>query len=168
MGLSPALVVLCEHMVLLLATSVFLLPALRRFTVSSARTRTRTRTAMVIIGAGSSALTTTLFTAAFELGDPITPQVLQKLQPLFAILLAALLLGERVHPRFWFFAVPALVGAWPLSFPEPLDVGIATATAGLLAVGAAALWAAGTVLGRLTSAELTPTTPRRCASSSAW
>jgi drug/metabolite transporter (DMT)-like permease len=108
----------------------------------------------LVIGAGSSALATTLFTAAFRLGDPVTPQVLQKLQPLIALLLAAALLGERLTPRFAFFAVPALVGAWLLSFPAPFGVEVQTLTAAGLAVGAASLWAAGTVLGRLVSAEL--------------
>lgn len=80
--------------------------------------------------------------------------MLQKLQPLLALVMAAVLLGERLTPRFGFFAVPALAGAWLLSFPAPLDVGVQSLTAAALAVGAATLWAAGTVLGRLASAEL--------------
>ncbi|MEO6998271.1 MAG: EamA family transporter [Terracoccus sp.] len=99
-------------------------------------------------------MATTLFTAAFRLGDPITPQVLQKLQPLIAVALAALLLGERLSARYALFAVPVLVGAWLLAFPDPLGVSVSNAQAALLAVGAAALWAAGTVLGRAASADL--------------
>ena len=109
---------------------------------------------MLVIGAGSSALATTLFTAAFRLGDPITPQVLQKLQPLIAVALAAVVLGERLRPSYAFFAVPAVVGAWLLAFADPLGVSVSSAYAAALAVGAAALWAAGTVLGRAASAEL--------------
>lgn len=150
-GISPSLLVLAEHAVLALATAAWLGPALRRFAAASRRIQV----AMVVIGAGSSALATTLFTAAFALGDPITPQVLQKLQPIFALLLAAALLGERLRPRFALFAIPALVGAWLLAFPNPTSVTVATASAALLAVGSAVLWAAGTVLGRLTAAELT-------------
>ena len=41
---------------------------------------------LTIRGIILGALITVLFTAAFRLGDPITPQVLQKLQPLVAIL----------------------------------------------------------------------------------
>ncbi|MFQ1002333.1 EamA family transporter [Modestobacter sp. SSW1-42] len=147
----PALIVLYEHVVLAAATSPLLLPALRRFAAAGLRTRI----AVVTIGAGSSALATTAFTAAFELGDPITPQVLQKLQPLIALLLAAVLLGERLRRRFWTFAVPALVGAWLLAFPRPLDISVASAAAASLALGAAVLWAAGTVLGRFAAAEMT-------------
>lgn len=142
--------VLVEHAVLVLMVSPWLLPAFR----AVASCRLRTKVGVVVIGAGSSALATVMFTAAFRLGDPITPQVLQKLQPLLALLLAAVILGERVTSRFPVFAVPAIAGAWLLAFPEPFGVTVGGLAAGLLAVGAAALWAAGTVLGRLVSAEL--------------
>lgn len=143
-------VVFWEHLILVVLVAPWLLPALRRLLAASLRTQV----AVVVIGAGSSALATTLFTMAFRVGDPITPQVLQKLQPLIAVALAAVLLGERLRARFAAFVVPALIGAWLLAFPEPLGVSIASAQAALLALGAAALWAAGTVLGRLASAEL--------------
>lgn len=52
------------------------------------------------------------------------------------------------------FAVPALAGAWLLTFPNPFQVQISAAVAALLALAAAALWAGGTVLGRLVSARL--------------
>lgn len=150
MGLPASTIVFAEHLVLVLCVSPWLLPALR----SLAAATLRTKIAAIVIGGGSSALATTLFTAAFTLGDPVTPQVLQKLQPVFAILLAAVLLGERMRPRFWLFLLPALAGAWLLSFPAPLDIEVTSAQAALLAVGSAALWAAGTVLGRMVGAEL--------------
>ncbi|MBM6400817.1 DMT family transporter [Phycicoccus sonneratiae] len=143
-------VVFWEHLVLTVLTLWWLGPALRRVAASSVRTKL----SVLVIGAGSSALATVMFTAAFRLGDPITPQVLQKLQPLIAVGLAALLLGERVRRRFLWFVVPAVVGAWLLAFPDPTSVGVTSAQAALLALGAAALWAAGTVLGRAASAEL--------------
>jgi drug/metabolite transporter (DMT)-like permease len=143
-------IVFWEHLVLTALVLPWLLPAVRRVLAAS----WRTQAAVLVIGAGSSALATVLFTAAFAIGDPITPQVLQKLQPLIALALAALLLGERLRRSYLFFLVPALVGAWLLTFADPLGVSVASAQAALLAVGAAALWAAGTVLGRLASAEL--------------
>ena len=147
----PALaVVFAEHVVLVLLVSPWVLAAVRAFAACTLRTKL----GVLVIGAGSSALATTLFTAAFRLGDPITPQVLQKLQPVIALVLAAVLLGERLTSRFPLFAVPAIAGAWMLSFPDPLGVGVQNLTAAALAVGAAALWAAGTVLGRMVSAEL--------------
>lgn len=147
----PALaVVFWEHLVLTLLVSPWVVPAVRRLLATS----TRTKLSVLVVGAGSSALATTLFTAAFRMGDPITPQVLQKLQPLIAVALAAVLLGERLSARYALFAVPALVGVWLLAFADPLGVSVSSAQAAALAVGAAALWAAGTVLGRAASAEL--------------
>lgn len=143
-------IVLWEHVLLTAVMLPWLVPALRRLRRASARTQL----SVLVIGAGSSALATVLFTTAFRLGDPITPQVLQKLQPLFALALAALLLGERVRRSYLLFLLPALVGAWLMTFADPLGVSVASARAALLAVGAAALWAAGTVLGRGASAEL--------------
>ncbi|WP_226963792.1 DMT family transporter [Nostocoides sp. F2B08] len=143
-------IVFWEHVIIVVLVSPWVVPAVQRLRRVSARTQG----AVLVIGAGSSALATTLFTAAFRLGDPITPQVLQKLQPLIAVLLAAVILGERLRPRFALFLVPGVVGAWLLAFADPLGVTVAGAQAALLAVGAAALWAAGTVLGRLASAEL--------------
>jgi drug/metabolite transporter (DMT)-like permease len=142
--------VLMEHLVLVLLLSPWLVPSTRALAASSLRTKL----AVVVIGAGSSALATVMFTAAFRIGDPITPQVLQKLQPLVALVLAAVILGERLSRRYPAFAVPAIAGAWLLTFPDPFDVAVQGLVAALLAVGAAGLWAAGTVLGRLATAEL--------------
>lgn len=148
----PALaIVFWEHLLLTVVLLPWLPGALRRLRLASRRTQL----SVLVIGAGSSALATTLFTAAFRLGDPITPQVVQKLQPLIAIALATVLLGERLRPRFGLFLVPALLGVWLLAFPDPLGVSLSSAQGVLLALGAAALWAAGTVLGRAASAELT-------------
>ncbi len=160
LGMASSTVVFAEHFVLVLCLLPWLPAALRAWWSSSARTRV----AIVVIGAGASALATTLFTAAFATGfaidgrpDVITPVALQKLQPLIAVLLAAVILGERMRPVFWLFVLPALGGAWFLAFAEPFDVTLQTAKASLLALGAATLWASGTVLGRLVGSELTAT-----------
>ena len=112
-GLDAPTIVFAEHLVLLLFVSPWLVGAMRAWAASPARVRA----AAVIIGAGSSALATTLFTAAFAFGDPVTPQILQKLQPLVAMMLAAVVLGERLRPVFAVFAVPALAG--PGCSPSP-------------------------------------------------
>lgn len=146
----PVAIVFWEHLILTTLTLPWLLPAVRRVLGASARTKV----SVLVIGAGSSALATVLFTAAFRLGDPITPQILQKLQPLIAVALAAIVLGERLRRSYVCFVLPALLGAWLLAFPSPLQVSVSSAQAALFALGAAALWAAGTVLGRAASAEL--------------
>ncbi|MGO0576867.1 DMT family transporter [Ornithinimicrobium panacihumi] len=143
-------IVFWEHALLTLVTLPWLVPAVRRLRAASRRTQL----SVLVIGGGSSALATVLFTAAFRLGDPVTPQVLQKLQPLIALALAAALLGERLRRSYLAFLVPALVGAWLIAFSDPLQVSVASARPALLALGAATLWAAGTVLGRGASAAL--------------
>lgn len=104
--------------------------------------------AALVIGAGSSAVATILFTSAFRYGDPTTPLLLQKLQPLVAVLGARLLLGERLLPRFAWFLLAGLAGAYLVAFPDPAGVSVSALTPALLAVGAASLWGLGTVLGR--------------------
>jgi drug/metabolite transporter (DMT)-like permease len=149
-AVPAAAVVFWEHLIVVVVLLPFLPSAFRAFRAASPRDRV----ALVVIGAGASAIATALFTAAFRFGDPVTPLVLQKLQPLVAVLAAAVLLGERFRRAYWVFAVPALAGAWLMAFPNPLDVAARQLTAALLAVGAAVLWAIGTVLGRMVSARV--------------
>jgi drug/metabolite transporter, DME family len=148
--LPAATVVFWEHLLIVVVLLPFLPSALRAFRAASGRERV----ALVLIGAGASAVATALFTQAFRYGDPVTPLVLQKLQPVIAVVAAALLLGERMRRGYWLFAVPALVGAWFMAFPDPLSAAPQAVTAALLAVAAAALWAVGTVLGRMVSVRI--------------
>lgn len=145
--LPPATIVFWEHLLIVVVLVPFLPSAVRAFRAASPTSRW----ALLVIGAGSSAIATALFTAAFRYGDPVTPLVLQKLQPVIAVIAAAVLIGERVRRGYWLFAVPALAGAWLMAFPNPFEVAPRAVTAALLAIGAAALWAIGTVLGRLVS-----------------
>ena len=145
-----ATIVFGEHVFLvavLLPIVVVALPALWR-------AGPRYVAAAIVIGAGSSALATILFTQAFVEGDPVTPVVLQKVQPLIAVSLAAAMLGERPRPRFGLFLLGGLAGVWLMAFPSPFDVSVHGQTAALYALAAAALWALGTVLGRFLSRKL--------------
>jgi drug/metabolite transporter, DME family len=148
--LPAATIVFWEHLLSVIVLIPLLPAAFRAFRAASGRERL----ALVIIGVGASAVATALFTQAFTYGDPVTPLVLQKLQPVVAIVAAAALLGERMRPGYWFFAVPALIGAWLVAFPDPFSVAPTALVAALLAVAAAVLWAIGTVLGRMVSVRL--------------
>jgi drug/metabolite transporter, DME family len=155
-ALAPATVVLWEHLIAVVLCLPFVPSAVRAF----GRVNTTRRVAIAAIGVGASATATALFTEAFALsardGDTITPLVLQKLQPLFAVALAAWLIGERLRRGFAVFAVPALAGAWLLTFARPDGAQVRVAEAALYALGAAALWAAGTVLGRVVGDSVGP------------
>lgn len=155
-ALDPATVVLWEHVIVVGVVAPAIPSALRAL----ARCTWRERLAVALIGVAASAVATALFTEAFRLaaatGNFISPLVLQKLQPVFAVTLAAVLLGERVRAGFALYAVPALLGSWLLAFPQPTHVRLAAAAVALLSLAAALLWALGTVLGRLVSRALEP------------
>jgi drug/metabolite transporter (DMT)-like permease len=146
---APTLVLL-EHVLLVLLTAPFLWQRRREYL----RMNGTDWLSALVIGAGSSTLATILFTSAFRYGDPTTPLLLQKIQPLVAVLAARLVLGERVLPRFGWFLLGGLAGAYLIAFPDPGSVSVAAIAPALLASGAAALWGLGTVLGRRLSTPL--------------
>lgn len=150
--MPAAKVVFWEHVILVLVT----LPWLMRVFARRPDFNARDIAALVFVGAGASAVATILFTQAFTYGDPTTPLLLQKLQPVIAVLGAYLLLGERLLPRYASYFLFAVGGAWLISFPDPLSVTVSQVTPALLAVGAAALWAMGTVLGRHLTKKVSP------------
>src|SRR5207237_1726072 len=86
--------------------------------------------------------------------DFVTPVVLQKVQPVIAVVAAMLILGERPRARFAFFLVPALVGAWLIGVPQPFHPSVHGLKPTLYALGAAVLWALGTVLGRYLARDM--------------
>lgn len=143
--LPASAVVLAEHVVLVAVTAPLLVRGLRR---AAARFSAADWLAMLIIGAGASALATVLFTAAFSYGDPTTPLLLQKLQPLVAVGGAHVLLGERVRSRYLVVFLVAIGGSYLVAFADPVAVSVAELYPALLAVGAAVLWGLGTVFGR--------------------
>ena len=147
---EAATIVLGEHVILVLV----LLPIVVAALPALWRAGPRYVAAAVVVGAGSSALATILFTEAFVQGDPVTPVVLQKVQPLIAVSLAAAILGERPRARFGLFLLGGLVGTWLMAFPSPFDVSLHGRAPALYALAAAALWALGTVLGRFLSRQL--------------
>lgn len=142
--MAAPVVVFWEHLILVAVT----LPLLIRFLRSRPKLNVRDMTALLFVGAGASALATILFTQAFTYGDPTTPLLIQKTQPVVAVLGAYLLLGERLLPRYGWYFLFAVGGAYLISFPDPGNVGVSRLAPALLALGAAALWGMGTVLGR--------------------
>lgn len=148
--LPVGFIVLVEHFF----DCLVLLPLLLR-QWSEMRSLSGKRWAAVIgIGVGGSALATLAFTASFAHISPSVAILLQKLQPLVAISLAAVLLQEKITPRFALWAVLALVGGYLISFPT-LNPGITffgeisgTVKGVLLALTATVLWGASTVLGK--------------------
>lgn len=110
--------------------------------------------AILFIGVCGSALAAIAFTESFHYVNPSVSIVLQKIQPLIAIALAAWLLGEVMHKNFWLWTAVALFGAYLVSFPNLVpqtyagEVFSPNVVGALLALTAAALWGASTVFGK--------------------
>jgi len=147
---SAGTIVFGEHVILVLLTLPLIAPAMRALFAAG----TRYVLAGIAIGAGASAIATILFTQAFVKGDPITPVVLQKVQPLIVIAAARVMLGEQPRRGFVWFVVPALLGVWLIAFPQPFEVHASGLEPIALALGAAVLWGLGTVFGRYLSRRL--------------
>jgi len=142
--LTSAQIVLMEHLILTAALAIPLWS-----TRSQWRSLNRKQWgALLGIGWGGSALGTICFTEAIKIGNPTTAALLQKTQPIFAALLAWLLLNERLGRRFWICLSLALCGAYVVNFGLAGPGAGIEGEAALLAMAAAALWGASTVLGR--------------------
>jgi drug/metabolite transporter (DMT)-like permease len=162
--LTASEVVVVEDALITAALLVFLIRG-----ISEMRTLSwRGWLAVVLIGVGPQAIATLLFTESFTLAAQhqlfAETYVLQQAQPLIAILLAWIILHERRRAWFWPLVVIALVGVYLVLFASdpgaPLTaLGHGEIGVGLYALGAAALWASGTVLGRFVLGRLSfPTT----------
>ncbi len=138
--------------------ALFLVPVLIRSWGDVRKLGGRGWLAVIAIAAGAQALATILFTKSFSYGIYSETFVLQQTQPLIAIVLAWILLGERRRPWFWPAVAVALVAVYMvvqapnISLSQPLapitSLSGGRFDAGLYALGAAALWAGGTVFGR--------------------
>jgi drug/metabolite transporter, DME family len=147
---SAFTIVFGEHVVLVALTLPLLVPAFRALW----RAGPAFVAAGIAVGAGASAIATILFTKALFHGDFITVVVLQKVQPLIAVVGAWLVLGERPRPGFAWFLLPALAGLWLIALPHPLDPHARGLTPIVETLAAAALWGLGTVFGRFLGRRL--------------
>lgn len=141
-------IVLVEHIIV----SLIAIPVLWKFRADLRNLRVRHWIAVIFISWGGSALATVLFTLALTHNDPNTVLLLQKMQPLFAIVLAKLLLKETLPRRFGGLLFIALAGTYLLTFGFTLPLGNWDNwihAGSLLSLGAAALWGGSTVMGRL-------------------
>jgi drug/metabolite transporter (DMT)-like permease len=141
-------VVFMEHLILTLCSIPLLWLARREI----ARLRRSEWFAIAAIGVGASALATVLFTLSFTYGHFIETLLLQKTQPIVAILLAAIWLRERLAPAAYVLIPVAIFGAYLIAVPDPLHPQNAWMDfhlqAAIWALAASALWGAATVFGR--------------------
>lgn len=98
---------------------------------------------------GTIAITKGLFYVNFASLSAVI--LMQKLQPVFTLLLAWLILKERLPKKFFTYAALALLGAYAIAFPTLLpnfNTGDKTAVAAMFGLLAAASWGASTVFSK--------------------
>jgi drug/metabolite transporter (DMT)-like permease len=148
---TPTTIVFGEHLVLVVLTLPFLAAALSALL----RLGWRHLLAAIAVGAGASAVATILYTQAlFAHYDFVTPAVLQKSQPVFALLGAMLVLGERPRRSYAIYFVAALVGTWFMGIKHPFHPEAHGLVTMAYALGAAFLWGIGTVFGRYLARDM--------------
>jgi drug/metabolite transporter (DMT)-like permease len=146
---TPLLIVFANHALCLVVT-LPLLWVKRRELLSMTR---RELLALAFISTFGSVIAMVLFTEAFRFASSYTtPILVQKLQPIFAIGLARVVLGERPSRRYPVWAALALIGAYFVTFGTSNPMGALASGdiyPAICAAGAAAIWGATTVAGRL-------------------
>lgn len=149
-SLPPSVVVFYEHLV---GFAVILFLAPKWF--SDLRKMTRKEwIAITIVALFSGALGTIFYTAALGKVSYIQYSVvvlLQQLQPIWAILAAAILLKEKITKKFIFWAILALVAAYFISFKDlkvNFQSGAGTAIAAGFALMAGMLWGSSTAISK--------------------
>lgn len=98
---------------------------------------------------GTLAITKGLFYVNFASLSAVI--LLQKLQPVFAIFLAWLILKEKLPKKFFAYALLALLGAYAVAFPTLLpnfNTGDKTSLAAMFGLLAAICWGASTVFSK--------------------
>ncbi|MBS1962752.1 MAG: DMT family transporter [Bdellovibrionales bacterium] len=159
-GLDPTFVVFFDHaLAVALLTPFMFVKHRKQLTKVSAPQWA----GLFLLGGGASALATVLFTASFKYVNPSVSILLQKLQPVFVVLLASIFLGERPKKTFYIWAPLALLAGLTISFPTwefgflgSLGSGAAESRGSLYALSAAGLWALATVVGKGVVGKLPP------------
>lgn len=147
-NMTSSQIVLLEHIII----SLVAIPVLWKNRQELKRVGWRQVGALLFISWGGSGIATILFTMGLSHGNLNAVLLLQKLQPLFAILLASLLLKEKLPRHFGYLMLIALAGTYLLTFGMSIPIGHWSdfvQIGSLLSLGAAALWGGSTVMGRL-------------------
>jgi drug/metabolite transporter (DMT)-like permease len=149
-ALPPAVVVFYEHFLGLIVLLFF-----SRGFIKDVKKLTRKQwIAMIIVGVCAGALGTIFYTAALGQVNYIQFSVvvlLQQLQPIWGISIAALLLKEKLKKSFIFWAGLAFISTYFITFKDltvNLATGQGTIIAALLALAAGIMWGSSTALSK--------------------
>ncbi|NCN23888.1 MAG: DMT family transporter [Candidatus Pacebacteria bacterium] len=157
-SLSPLTIVFYEHLIGAIILLPFFIRQLKSGEIISKKSWLNAGFVALVSGLlGSMWFTTALLKTQFISFSVV--YLLQKLQPIFAAGSAAIILKERLTPKYLAWASLALVAAYFVTFPGGIvrfDTGSGTAIAALYALGAAAAWGVSTTVSkRLVSTQST-------------
>lgn len=113
-GIDPLNIVFFEHILLTLFFGLPLIANIKRI----GEFKLGDLFYFVFVGAIGSAYATVCFTESFQYLNPSLVILLQKLQPIVAIILAAIFLKEQIQKAFLFWAGVCLVGGYLVSAPD--------------------------------------------------
>ncbi|MBI2022825.1 DMT family transporter [Candidatus Daviesbacteria bacterium] len=156
--LPPITIVFFEHLIGALILLPFVLTKFRKEKITR-----RDLTLVGVVSLLSSLLGTLWFTTALLKVNFISFSVvylLQKLQPIFAITAAVILLKEKLNPNFLKWAFLALISAYFVTFKDGLvnlNTGSGTVIAALFAIGAAFAWGSSTAISKMALSKNNPT-----------
>ena len=148
-SVSPTLVVFLEHSL----GFIILLPFLFIYKMELKNVTKKQWATIFWVALFGGALGTTFFTKALFLTGFVDVSVvilLQKFQPIFAIILSAIILRERFPAKFYIYALLALVGGYFVTFKDPssINFGSATAMMAVFSLLAAFSWGSSTTFGK--------------------
>ena len=113
-GINPITIVFYEHCLLTLFFSLGLIPAIKRI----GELKLADVFSFIVIGGLGSAVATVAFTESFQILNPSLVILLQKFQPVVAIILSAIVLKEQIQKQFIIWAAICLVGGLLISSPD--------------------------------------------------
>jgi drug/metabolite transporter (DMT)-like permease len=152
-SLPPSVIVFYEHVLGFIVLLLFL----SKWIGELKKMSRKEWIAIIAVSLFSGALGTIFYTAALQLIQYTQYSVVvllqQQLQPIWAILTAAILLKEKLTKRFALWAIIALIGAYFITFKDlhvNFATGSGTLTAGLLAIGAGFMWGSTTAVSKVT------------------
>ena len=151
-GIDSVKIVFYEHIFLVLLLAPFSLSSWKKIRYCSFGDTL----SFLVVGAGGSGLATVFFTNALFMANPSAIMLLQKLQIVFAFLLARLVLKESFKKGFLFWSFWAVVGVFLISYPDiaplfdekDLFSGRQNIQGYCYAIAAAAFWGSATVFGK--------------------
>lgn len=113
-GINPVTIVFYEHCILALIFSLGLIPHIKRL----GELKLADVFSFLIVGGIGSAIATVAFTESFQYLNPSLVILLQKLQPIVVIILAAIVLKEEIQKKFLIWAAICLIGGLLISSPD--------------------------------------------------